>query len=40
MLDDAMNVTICFSWLKDSSRRVQDIHQIKIKLKLEETAVK
>ncbi len=39
MLDDAMNVTICFSWLKDSFKRIQDIHQIKIEFKLEETAV-
>ncbi len=40
MLNDAMNVAICFSWLKDSLQRVQNIHQIKIKFKLEKTVIK
>lgn len=39
MLDDAMNVAICSSWLGDPPRRVQDIHQIETEFKPEETAV-
>ncbi len=39
MLDDAMNVAICSSWLGDPPRRAQDIHQIETEFKPEETAV-